>query len=482
MLDDNVLRREDRRANSTGRPEDRGPYPKEAAAPSDGFTSKLARELASDLLERFCRYVRIDTQSRRDRSGSPSTPGQMVLGRMLVEELLAAGLEDVQLDENGYVTATLRRNVDSPAPVIGVLAHLDTTPDAPGGGVQPIVHRGYDGGVIELPNGETVLDPRQMPELQEKRGHDIVTASGDTLLGADDKAGVAEVMAAVAYLASHPELPRPTLRVAFTPDEEIGAGASLLDLDGFGAYCAYTLDGSERGELQDETFSALEAVVTVQGVDVHPGQATGKLVNALRLAARIVSLLPVDTLTPETTSDREGFIHVYELNGTPAKATFRAILRDFDDDALRRHLALLEMTAHQVTDPEPRARLAIEIREQYQNMRRHLERVPNVLAAAEAAIRAEGIEPVRRPIRGGTDGSRLSEMGLPTPNVFTGGHEYHSVREWTSVQDMAAAAATIVHLAEAWTRPEYAATGEGRARAAAPAALSPAENRSNPRS
>lgn len=433
------------------------------------FTSPLARELAGDVLERFCRYVRIDTQSRRDRSGSPSTPGQLELGRVLVEELREASLEDAELDENGYVTATLRRNVDGPAPVIGLLAHLDTTPDVPASGVQPIVHRGYDGAVIELPKGGTRLDPTYMPELADKGGHDIVTASGDTLLGADDKAGVAEVMAAVAYLAAHPEVPRPTLRVAFTPDEEVGEGATLLDLDRFGAYCAYTLDGSDRGELQDETFSALEATVTVHGVDVHPGQATGKLVNALRLAARIVSMLPADGLTPEKTSGREGFIHVYELKGTPAKATFRAILRDFDDKALREHLALLERIAHEVTDGEPRARLALGVREQYRNMRQYLERVPNVLAAADAAIRAEGIEPVRRPIRGGTDGARLSEMGLPTPNLFTGGHEYHSVREWASVQDMAAAAATIVHLAEAWTRPEYVAGAEPHTRSATPA-------------
>ncbi len=440
---------------------------RENVAPgTDPFTSALARDLADDLLERFCRYVRIDTQSRRDRSGSPSSPGQLVLGRLLVNELRDAGLEEVALDDNGYVTATLPRNAAGPGPVVGLLAHLDTTPDTPAEGVEPIVHRRYAGGPIELPRGGTRLDPRDMPELGAKLRHDIVTASGDTLLGADDKAGVAEVMSAVAYLAAHPELPRPTLRVGFTPDEEIGEGATLFDLDRFGADCAYTLDGSERGELQDETFSALEAIVTVCGVDVHPGQATGKLVNALRLAARIVSLLPTDTLTPEATQDREGFIHVYELEGTARKATFRAILRDFDEEALRRHLELLERLAHEVTDPEPRARLVLEVREQYRNMRRYLERVPSVLAAAEAAIRAEGIEPARIPIRGGTDGSRLSEMGLPTPNLFTGGHEYHSVREWASVQDMAAAAATIVHLAKAWTRPEYAGATDLRRRAA----------------
>ncbi len=241
------------------------------------------------------------------------------------------------------------------------------------------------------------------------------------------------------------------MRVAFTPDEEIGEGATLFDIDRFGARCAYTLDGSELGELQDETFSAREAILTVRGVDVHPGQATGKLVNALRLAAQIVAALPADTLTPETTEGREGFIHPYEITGSAAKAEVRMIIRDFDDDRLERHVALLERTANEVIAAEPRARLELRVREQYRNMRRFLDEVPGVADAAEAAIRAEGIEPLRRPIRGGTDGSRLSEMGLPTPNIFTGGHEYHSVREWASVQDMAAAAAVVVRLAKVWS-------------------------------
>jgi tripeptide aminopeptidase len=427
-----------------------------ADVPSAPYTSALAQALAPDVLSRFERYVRIDTQSRRDRERSPSTEGQLELGRLLVEELRQAGLEDPELDDNGYVTATLPgRGPDGPA--IGLIAHLDTSPDAPGAGVEPIVHRSYDGGVIELPRGGTRLDPAAIPELRDKAGHDLVTASGDTLLGADDKAGVAEIMAAVAYLASHPELPRPTLRVAFTPDEEIGEGASMFDIERFGALCAYTLDGSELGELQDETFSAYEAVMTIEGVDVHPGHATGKMVNALRLIARVVAELPSTTLAPETTGGREGFIHPYELSATPGRAQLRAIIRDFDDELLEEHAELLKRVAHEVVEPEPRARLEIEIRRQYRNMRQYLGNVPSVVEAAESAIRAEGLEPIRTPIRGGTDGSRLSEMGLPTPNIFTGGHEYHSVREWASLQDMAAAAATIVRLAEVWTRPEHAA-------------------------
>jgi tripeptide aminopeptidase len=412
------------------------------------YTSPLAESLAPDVLERFQRYVRVDTQSRRDREGCPSTPGQLELGRMLVEELHDAGLGDAAMDENGYVFATLAGPED--APVIGLLAHMDVTPDAPGVGVEPLVHAHYAGGVIELPRAGTVLDPEQMPVLGGKTGHDIVTSSGDTLLGADDKAGVAEIMAAVAHLAANPELPRPTLRVGFTPDEEIGEGATLFDIERFGAKCAYTLDGSQPGELQDETFSAVEVVLTVYGVDIHPGWATGKLVNAARLAGRILAELPADRLTPETTSGRDGFIHPYEVSGTASQAVVRAIVRDFDDELLDRHIALLTRTATEVVAAEPRARLDVKVRPQYLNMRRHIDAVPEIVERAEQAIRAEGLEVVRHPIRGGTDGSRLSAMGLPTPNLFTGGHEYHSVREWASVQDMASAAAVVVRLAEAW--------------------------------
>jgi tripeptide aminopeptidase len=422
------------------------------------YTSPLAESLAPDLLARFLRYARIDTQARRERTSSPSTPGQLELGRLLLAELREIGLGDAQLDDNGYVMATLPASSDVTSPVVGLIAHMDTSPDAPASGVEPIVHRDYDGGTLELPRGGTRLDPASMPELAAKLGHDLVSASGDTLLGADDKAGVAAIMAAANYLMHHPEAPRPTLRIGFTPDEEIGLGASLFDIERFGAVCAYTIDGSELGELQDETFTAVEAIITITGVDVHPGQATGKLVNALRLAARVVAALPADTLTPETTADREGFIHPYELHGTPARAQIRAIVRDFDDEQVVRHVELLRRTAEEVVGTEPRAQLEVEVRPQYRNMRRHLDRVPNVVAAAEEAIRAEGIEPLRRPIRGGTDGSLLSEMGLPTPNIFTGGHEYHSVREWASVNDMAAAAATIVRLAEVWARSEIAAS------------------------
>jgi tripeptide aminopeptidase len=416
------------------------------------YTSELAQELASDLLERFLRYVRIDTQSQRDRTGSPSTPGQLELGRVLVGELIDAGCEDVGLNADGYVFATLPGSPGTDN-VVGLIAHMDTSPDVSGHGVEPIVHSDYDGGVLELPRDATKLDPQAMPELRSQRGQDIITASGDTLLGADDKAGVAEIVTAVAYLAAHPERPRPTLRVGFTPDEEIGEGATLFDIAAFGATCAYTLDGSEIGEIQDESFSAVELTATIRGVDVHPGQATGKLVNALRLAGRVLTALPADGLTPETTSGREGFIHPYLLTGSAGEANLRAIVRDFDDEQLQRHVDLFEDTVREVMATEPEARFEIDIHPQYRNMRAYIEAVPHIISAAEEAMRGEGLEPVRTAIRGGTDGSRLSEMGLPTPNLFTGGHEYHSVREWASLQDMAAAAATVIRLAEVWAGP-----------------------------
>jgi tripeptide aminopeptidase len=413
------------------------------------FTSPLAESLATDLLDRFLRYVRVGTQSERDRKQSPSTPGQLDLARILVEELHAAGLEDAALDANGYVTATLPATVEN-APVIGLIAHVDTSPDAPGAGVDPIVHRAYDGHTLRLPRGGTVLDPAEIPQLAAATGHDVVTSSGDTLLGADDKAGVAEIMTAVAHLAAHPELPRPTLRICFTPDEEIGEGATLFDVEAFGAVCAYTLDGSEVGELQDETFTAAEITLTIHGVDAHPGWAYGTLVNASRVASEIVSAFPAE-LTPERTQGRDGFIHPYEIQSTGGRAVVRAIVRDFDDDKLADHLALVRSTAETVVAAHPGARLEVASQAQYPNMRRYIEAFPQVVTVAERALRAEGLEPIRTPIRGGTDGSRLSEMGLPTPNLFTGGHDYHSTREWASVQEMAAAAAVVVRLAAAWT-------------------------------
>jgi tripeptide aminopeptidase len=407
-----------------------------------GYSSPLAQELAEDVLERFQRYVRVDTKSQLDRTQCPSTPGQLELGRMLADELRAIGLEDVEQDANGYVLGTLRGD----GPVIGLLAHLDTSPEVSGAGVEPIVHRGYDGGPIALPRNGVVVDT---PLLREQAGDDVVTASGDTLLGADDKAGVAEIMGAVAHLAAHPDLPRPTLRVGFLPDEEIGLGPKLFDVERFGAHCAYTMDGSERGELQAESFTAAGVDVTIKGVDIHPGFAHGVMVNALRLAGEILAALPADE-APETTEGRDGFIHPFEISGGVAKTKIRFIVRDFEDDQLHEKVERLRAIAERVVGAEPRAQLAFEATPQYPNMRDHLAPFPDVIDKARAALVAEGIEPLERPIRGGTDGSQLSAMGLPTPNIFAGGMEFHSAREWVTVQDMAAAAAVIVRLAGEW--------------------------------
>ncbi len=413
------------------------------------FTSALAEQLSEDVAERLVRYARVDTQSSREGEGTPSTEGQWELARLLEAELTELGLEDVELDDHCYLFATLPATVAG-TPAIGLLAHIDVSPDAPAEGVEPIVHRGYDGGVIELPKAGTRLDPATVPGLAEAAGHDLVTSSGDTLLGADDKAGMAEIMAAVAHLAANPELPRPAIRVGFTPDEEIGKGPILFDVERFGACCAYTLDGSDLGELQAESFTGSEVVVRVKGVDIHPGHAKGILVNATRLAAEILAALPPE-LTPEHTEGREGFLHPVEIKGDAVDATLTFIARDFEEDLKQGHIDLLRDTAERVVGAHPPARVSVTDVPQYPNMRDHLQPFPEVLQHAEEALRREGLEPARTPIRGGTDGSQLSAKGLPTPNIFTGGHEYHSVREWASVQEMAAAAAVLVHLAARWT-------------------------------
>ena len=410
------------------------------------FTSPLAEELAEGALDRFLRYVRVNTRAQLDRTACPSTPGQLELGRIVAGELEQAGLQDVEQDANGYVFGTLAGE----GPVVGLLAHLDTSPEVSGANVEPIVHRAYDGEPIELPRNGVVIESAS---LRAKAGEDVVTASGDTLLGADDKAGIAEIVTAVAHLAAHPDLPRPTLRVGFLPDEEIGMGPELFDVERFAARCAYTMDGSSRGELQAESFTGAEVLLTVRGVDIHPGYAQGELVSALRLAARIVAALPADE-APETTAGRQGYIHPFDLRGGTAEAAVRVIVRDFEDDLLWEKVERVRKIAEETVAREPRATLQVDAHHQYPNMRDHLAPFPEVLARAERAIRAEGIEPVQEPIRGGTDGSRLSAMGLPTPNLFAGGHEFHSPREWVTVQDMAAAAAVIVRLAGEWAGAE----------------------------
>jgi tripeptide aminopeptidase len=413
--------------------------------PDDRFTCPLAEELAPGVLDRFLRYVRVDTQSDPDSTTYPSTAKQLDLSRMLAEELRQIGLGDVVLTEHGYVLATLPGTVEG-APVVGLIAHVDTSPDAPGEGVAPIVHRAWAGEPIALPGDDRqLLDPAQLPELAERVGHDLVTSDGTTLLGADDKAGVAEIMAAVAYLAAD-DRPRAPVRVVFTVDEEVGRGTDHLDVEQVGADLAYTLDGSGLGEIEVESFSAYQAKVTITGVGVHPGSAKDRMVNAVKLAADLVASLPRHDLSPETTEGREGFVHPTRIVGHAADAAVWLIIRDHDDARLEEHLDLVRGLVDELRAREPRAQVTLEIEEQYRNMGRALDAHPEVVVAAEEAIRRAGVEPVHTIIRGGTDGARLAASGLPTPNLFTGGQLYHSVREWASVQDMAAAAATVVEL------------------------------------
>jgi tripeptide aminopeptidase len=416
------------------------------------FVSPLAAELADDVLERFLRYVAVDTQSDPDSPSYPSTEKQLDLSRKLVAELEELGVDDARLTDHGYVFATVPGTVD--APVVGLIAHVDTNPGTPGGGVTPVVHRAYAGGPLVLPGDpDQVIDPVETPQLAERVGHDIVTSDGTTLLGADDKAGVAEIMAATAWLLDHPDRPRAPVRIGFTVDEETGRGTEFFDLDEFGAELAYTLDGSGRGSLEIESFSAKEVQVRIQGRGVHPGVAKGKLVNSIKLAADVIASLPRDSRSPETTEGREGFVHPTRIRGTADEAVVSFIARDHDDGKLEEHVAFLRSLVDDVARSEPRAKLTVDVQFQYPNMRKAIDRHPRVVDAAVEAYRRLGIEPVFEPIRGGTDGSRLSEAGLPTPNLFTGGQDYHSLREWASLQDMAAAAAVIVELVSIWAQP-----------------------------
>lgn len=406
-------------------------------------------ELAEDAAARLVRYAQIDTRSDEDSESFPSTAKQWDLLRLLHEELTGLGL-DAEIDEYGYVFATVPATVDRAVPTIGFLAHVDTSPAVTGTNVKPQRLR-YAGGEIVLPGDpRQVIRPDDCAELADHVGHELITTDGTTLLGADDKAGVAEIMAAVAHLLAHPEIPHGPLRIGFNPDEEVGRGTDHFDIDRFGAVAAYTLDGSTAGEVQDESFSAARVDITVRGRSIHPGTAKGQLVNAVKLASEIVGRLPKDTLSPETTDEREGFIHPIEIKGADAAVELRFIVRDHEDELLEQHVALLRGIAEEVVATEPRAELEFVERIQYRNMRNELAKQPEIVERAEEAIRRVGLEPLRTLIRGGTDGSRLTEKGLPTPNLFTGGHLYHSEREWVCVEDMGLAAATVVELAKIW--------------------------------
>jgi tripeptide aminopeptidase len=414
----------------------------------------LAPFIMSEVLERFLRYVRYDTQSDERSSTYPSTDSQLMLLRDLVSELRAIGLTDATIDEHGYVMATVpatsaRTNV----PTIGFIAHVDTSPELSGANVRPIVHHRYDGRDLVLPDSEgAVLRLADNPALADQMGNDIVTASGTTLLGADDKAGVAEIVTAAAFLVAHPEVPHGPVRVAFTPDEEIGRGTQYFDVDRFGARCAYTMDGGSRGEVEMESFSADAMTVSFRGFNTHPGWAKGRMVNAVKVAADFIQSLPADRLSPETTSEREGFVHPYVLQASVDQTSVKLLIRDFSTAGLIDKEKWLADLARTVSNRHPGSQVETRIEESYRNMREVLERHPAVIENACEALKAAGLEVRFRSIRGGTDGSRLCFLGLPTPNLFAGEHNFHSRLEWVSVQDMEKAVEVIVHLSRIWEK------------------------------
>ena len=406
----------------------------------------------TNVVERFLRYVTYDTQSAEGSPTYPSTAKQLVLLDRLVEELREIGLADAARDEHGYVMATIaatsrKKNV----PVIGLVAHVDTSPESPGAGVKPIVHRGWQGADIVLPDDPTaVLKLSENPALKEQIGNDIITASGTTLLGADDKAGVAEIVAAAEFLVAHPEIPHGVVRLAFTPDEEVGRGTERFDVKKFGAICAYTLDGETRGSLEVETFSADAMIVTFQGFNTHPGFAQGRMVNAIKVAADFIHRLPKDRLSPETTGDREGFVHPYVVSAGVEKTSVRFLVRDFVTAGLAEKEKFLEQLARETAAAWPGVSVSVKVEESYRNMKEVLDRHPQVAENAREAIRRAGLEVRQKAIRGGTDGSRLSFMGLPTPNIFTGEQNFHSRLEWVSAQDMEKAVEVLVNVCRIW--------------------------------
>ncbi|HJX27088.1 MAG TPA: peptidase T [Thermoanaerobaculia bacterium] len=406
----------------------------------------------SSAVERFLRYVTFDTQSTESSETYPSTAKQLALLRHLVDELRAIGLSDAEIDEHGYVMATIPATTQKKdVPVIGFIAHVDTSPEMSGAGVKPLIHRNYQGQDIVLPDDPSaVLRPSELPYLRERIGDDIITASGTTLLGADNKAGVAEIMAAAEYLMAHPEIPHGAIRVGFTPDEEVGAGTKYFDVPKFGAKYAYTMDGGARGEIEYESFSADAMTLTFVGRNTHPGYAKDLMVNAIKVAADFISRLPEDSLSPETTDGYEGYVHPYVVTASVDRTSVKMLIRDFKTPGLKEKEDFLEKLARETVADWPGSVLEVKVEESYRNMREVLDHHPDVVENAREAIRRAGIETRERPIRGGTDGSKLSFMGLPTPNVFAGEQSFHSRFEWVSAQDMDKAVEVIVHLARVW--------------------------------
>ncbi len=411
----------------------------------------MALDFKHNVTARFLRYVVIDTQSDASSPTCPSTDKQKDLGRLLAAELKDLGLADAHLDEHGYVYATIPANTSKKVPVICFCSHMDTSPDCTGANVKPQVVRDYRGGDIVLPADPTqVIRVAEHPDLLNQIGHDIITTDGTTLLGADNKAGLAEIMDAAEFLVRNPQIKHGAIKILFTPDEEIGRGVDRADLKKLGADFGYTMDGESAGAIEDETFSADGATVTIQGVSAHPGFARGRMEHAIKIAAAIVDRLPKDNCSPETTEGREGFLHPTGIEGALGQATIDFIVRDFTEQGLKQKEALLESIVQDVMKDYPRSSYRIDVKPQYRNMKEVIDRHPEIVEYAVEAIRRAGLTPVKSSVRGGTDGSRLSFMGLPCPNIFAGEHAFHSRLEWVSRQDMEKAAETIVHLAMIW--------------------------------
>lgn len=403
------------------------------------------------LTKRFFQYVKVDTQSDGSSLTTPSTAKQKDLGKILVEELLHMGLTDAQLDENGYVYATIHSNTTKKVPVICFCSHMDTSPDCSGTDVKPIIHKNYQGEDLILPDDHTVvLIMSEHKDLKNQIGNDIITASGTTLLGADNKAGLAEIVEAAAYLTQNPQIKHGVIKILFTPDEEIGRGVDKVDLEKLGADFAYTVDGETLGSIEDETFSADGAKLIIHGVSAHPGFAKGQMESAIKIAAAIIDQLPKNELSPESTTLKEGFIHPVGISGTVEQAEANFILRDFDNDLLKAHGIQLEEIVKSVMVAYPNSNYQLSIKEQYRNMKEIVDQHPEIMANGMEALKRAGLTPLRQSIRGGTDGSRLSFMGLPCPNIFAGEHAFHGKQEWVSVQDMVKAVETIVHLTQVW--------------------------------
>ncbi|WP_315775072.1 MULTISPECIES: peptidase T [unclassified Bradyrhizobium] len=409
------------------------------------------RSYTHSVTERLLRYVVIDTQSDPTSPTCPSTLKQKNLGRLLAAELQAMGLSDAHLDDHGYVYATIPATTDKAVPVICFCSHMDTSPDCSGADVKPQIVRNYQGGDIVLPKDPSqIIRAAEHPALRDQIGNDIVTTDGTTLLGADNKAGIAEIMDAAQFLISHPQIKHGTIKILFTPDEEIGRGVDRVDLKKLGADFGYTMDGETAGNIEDETFAADGATILINGVSAHPGFAKGKMEHAIKIASAIIERLPKDSCSPETTEGKEGFLHPVGISGALEQARLDFIVRDFSEQGLRQKEALLEDIVRDVLKDYPRSNYRMEVRQQYRNMKEVIDLHPEIVTYAEEAIRRAGLTPVRTSIRGGTDGSRLSFMGLPCPNIFAGEHAFHSRLEWVSVQDMEKAVQTIVHLAMIW--------------------------------